>query len=144
MRISDWSSDVCSADLGAGGTVNLNLGAINRTGGLANFVLPDSGAITTSNPDGVLGGWATINGSDYAKVLGGGIIAFDATDYTDKDDASSWLDGEIISDRENAPDTPFFGSVGGDVQLGGLRYTEVGRWPCWEGGLELCKLWWLL
>src|SRR3546814_6480019 len=92
MRISDWSSDVCSADLGAGGTINLNLGAINRTGGLANFVLPDSGAITTSNPDGVLGGWATINGSDYAKVLGGGIIAFDATDYTDKDDASSWLD----------------------------------------------------
>src|SRR3546814_12657237 len=102
MRISDWSSDVCSSDLG--GTVNLNLGAINRTGGLANFVLPDSGAITTSNPDGVLGGWATINGSDYAKVLGGGIIAFDATDYNDKDDASSWLDGEIISDSENAPD----------------------------------------
>src|SRR3546814_7985738 len=68
LRIRDWSSDVCSSDLG---------------------------------------GWATINGSDYAKVLGGGIIAFDATDYTDKDDASSWLDGEIISDSENAPDTPF-------------------------------------
>src|SRR3546814_8990848 len=86
LRIRDWSSDVCSSDLG---------------------------------------GWATINGSDYAKVLGGGIIAFDATDYTDKDDASSWLDGEIISDSENAPDTPFFGSVGGDVQLGGLRYTAA-------------------
>src|SRR3546814_19192232 len=101
MRISDWSSDVCSSDLG--GTVNLNLGAINRTGGLANFVLPDSGAITTSNPDGVLGGWATINGSDSAKVLGGGIIAFDATDYTDQDDARRWLDGEIISDSYTAP-----------------------------------------
>src|SRR3546814_18139963 len=62
---------------------------------------------TLFRSDGVLGGWATINGSDYAKVLGGGIIAFDATDYTDKDDASSWLDGEIISDSENAPDTPF-------------------------------------
>src|SRR3546814_15955517 len=118
MRISDWSSDVCSADLGAGGTVNLNLGAINRTGGLANFVLPDSGAITTCNPDGVLCGWATINGSDYAKVLGGGIIAFDASDHTDKGDASTWLGAEIINASENAPDTTSFGPVGGRTEEG--------------------------
>ncbi|KQZ69554.1 hypothetical protein ASE06_01670 [Sphingopyxis sp. Root214] len=110
---------------GAGGIVNLNLGAITRAGGLVNFVLPTSGAITTSNADGVLGGWATINGSDYAKVVGGGIVAFDASDYTTKDDAATWANGDIISDTANAANTPFFGTVTGNVQLGGLRYTAA-------------------
>ncbi|MGL3820139.1 autotransporter-associated beta strand repeat-containing protein [Sphingopyxis sp. R3-92] len=110
---------------GAGGIVNLNLGAITRAGGLVNFVLPTGGAITTSNADGVLGGWATINGSDYAKVVGGGILAFDASDYTTKDDAGTWANGDIISDTANAANTPFFGTVTGSVQLGGLRYTAA-------------------
>ncbi|MEI4507540.1 autotransporter-associated beta strand repeat-containing protein [Sphingopyxis sp. CCNWLW253] len=118
-------SNTVRAVSGAGGIVNLNLGAITRAGGLVNFVLPASGAITTSNTDGVLGGWATINGSDYAKVVSGGIIAFDASDYTTKDDAATWANGDIISDTANAADTPFFGTVTGDVQLGGLRYTAA-------------------
>ncbi|MHA4838718.1 autotransporter-associated beta strand repeat-containing protein [Sphingopyxis sp. MSC1_008] len=118
-------SNTVRAISGAGGIVNLNLGAITRAGGLVNFVLPTSGAITTSNADGVLGGWATINGSDYAKVVGGGILAFDASDYTTKDDAATWANGDIISDTANAANTPFFGTVTGDVQLGGLRYTAA-------------------
>lgn len=118
-------SNTVRAISGAGGIVNLNLGAITRAGGLVNFILPSSGAITTSNADGVLGGWATINGSDYAKVVGGGILAFDASDYTTKDDAATWANGDIISDTANAADTPFFGTVTGDVQLGGLRYTAA-------------------
>ncbi len=118
-------SNTVRAVSGAGGIVNLNLSAIARAGGLVNFVLPTSGAITTSNADGVLGGWATINGSDYAKVVGGGIIAFDASDYTTKDDAATWANGNIISDTANAANTPFFGTVTGTVQLGGLRYTAA-------------------
>jgi fibronectin-binding autotransporter adhesin len=118
-------SNTVRAVNGAGGIVNLNLGAITRAGGLVNFVLPTSGAITTSNADGVLGGWATINGSDYAKVVGGGILAFEASDYTTKDDAATWANGDIISDTANAANTPFFGTVTGDVQLGGLRYTAA-------------------
>ena len=118
-------SNTVRAVSGAGGIVNLNLGAITRAGGLVNFVLPTGGAITTSNADGVLGGWATINGSDYAKVVGGGILAFDASDYTTKDDAATWANGDIISDTANAANTPFFGTVTGDVQLGGLRYTAA-------------------
>src|SRR5690606_7786175 len=108
-----------------GGTVNVSLGAISRTGGLVNFALPTSGAISTSNADGLLGGWATINGTDYAKVVGGTILAFDETDYTDKDDAGTWITGDIVSDTANAVDTPFGGTVGSDVQLGGLRYTAA-------------------
>lgn len=118
-------SNTVRAVSGAGGIVNLNLGAITRAGGLVNFVLPTDGAITTSNADGVLGGWATINGSDYAKVVGGGILAFDDSDYTTKDDASTWADGDIISDTANAANTPFYGTVNGNVQLGGLRYTAA-------------------
>ncbi len=118
-------SNTVRAVSGAGGIVNLNLGAIARAGGLVNFVLPTGGAITTSNADGVLGGWATINGSDYAKIVGGGIIAFDASDYTTKDDAATWANGDIISDTAGATDTPFFGAVNGNVQLGGLRYTAA-------------------
>ncbi|SEH14754.1 fibronectin-binding autotransporter adhesin [Sphingopyxis sp. YR583] len=118
-------SNTVRAVSGAGGIVNLNLGAIVRAGGLVNFVLPTGGAITTSNADGVLGGWATINGSDYAKVVGGGILAFDASDYTAKDDAGTWADGDIISDTAGAANSPFFGTVTGDVQLGGLRYTAA-------------------
>ena len=118
-------SNTVRAVSGAGGIVNLNLGAIVRAGGLVNFILPTGGAITTSNADGVLGGWATINGSDYAKVVGGGILAFDASDYTTKDDAGTWANGDIISDTAGAVNTPFFGTVNGNVQLGGLRYTAA-------------------
>ncbi|MGY0798534.1 autotransporter-associated beta strand repeat-containing protein [Lysobacter sp. A286] len=118
-------SNTVRAIAGAGGSVDLSLGAITRAGGLVNFVLPTAGAISTTNADGLLGGWATIAGTDYAKVVGGDIVAFDETDYTDKDDAGTWLTGEIISDTEGLADSPFFGTVGGDVALGGLRYTAA-------------------
>lgn len=124
LTVNTGSSTV-SAISGAGGVVNLNLGAIVRAGGLVNFVLPTGGAIRTSNADGVLGGWATVNGSDYAKVVAGGILAFDASDYVEKDDAATWANGDIVTDTANAPNTAFFGTVNGNVQLGGLRYTAA-------------------
>src|SRR3546814_12523191 len=40
MRISDWSSDVCSADLNPAGVVNVNSGAD-----------PQVGAVLTTDPD---------------------------------------------------------------------------------------------
>ncbi|TPO08124.1 autotransporter outer membrane beta-barrel domain-containing protein [Mesorhizobium sp. B1-1-5] len=101
-----------------GGSLTVNLGAITRTGGLMNFNLPTSGNITTSNTS--LGGWATVNGTDYAKVVGGNILAFTDADYTDKDNAANWLDNEFITDV-----TGFFGTVSGTKQLGGLRYTQA-------------------
>lgn len=118
-------SNTVRATSGDGGSVDVSLGAITRAGGLVNFVLPDAGAISTSNADGVLGGWATIGGTDYAKVVGGNIVAFDETDYSNKDDAGTWANGEIISDTDGAADSPFFGNVGSDVSLGGLRYTAA-------------------
>ncbi|CDX31025.1 Outer membrane autotransporter barrel domain [Mesorhizobium sp. SOD10] len=119
------SNNTISAKSGSAGSLTINLGAITRTAGLANFVLPTTGAITTSNADGVLGGWATVNGSDYAKVQSGNIVAFTPADYVNKDDSSTWLTNEIISDAGGAANTPYFGTVTGSVQIGGLQYTAA-------------------
>ncbi|MDQ0589228.1 autotransporter-associated beta strand repeat-containing protein [Variovorax paradoxus] len=110
---------------GAGGTVTVSLGGITRGGGLVDFGTSANGIISTANADGTLGGWATVNGSDYAKVQGGSIVAFTATDYTNKDDAGAWLNNEFISDAGGAINTPFFGTVAGSQQLGGLQYTAA-------------------
>jgi fibronectin-binding autotransporter adhesin len=112
-------SNTIRATSGAGG-LTLDLGAINRTGGLVNFVLPTTGAIKTSST--TLGGWAMINSTDYAKVVGGSIVAFDNTDYTANDNAATWGAGQVIT--ETTGGNGFTGTVGGTVQLGGLRYTE--------------------
>src|SRR3546814_14169248 len=93
--------------------MTVNLGAINRTGGLINFNLPAAGNITTSNAG--LGGWATVNGTDYAKVVGGNIVAFAEADYTDQDDASLWTLGQYISDSDGDADSSF-GIVARDIQ----------------------------
>lgn len=107
---------------GAGGSMALNLGALTRTGGLLDFTLPVSGTITTTNADGALG-WATINGTDYAQVSGGLVTAFTA--YAQKDNASTWLTGDVVSDQGGAANTAFGNSVSGNVQLGGLKYTAA-------------------
>ncbi|MCA0014763.1 autotransporter-associated beta strand repeat-containing protein [Mesorhizobium sp. B292B1B] len=120
-------NNTVSATSGSGGTTTINLGTISRTGGLANFVLPTTGAITTSNSNGALGGWATVNGTDYAKVQGGNIVAFTTADYVNKDNASTWLANEIISDAGGAANTPYFGTVGSTVQIGGLQFTAAGN-----------------
>lgn len=106
-----------NAVAGTGGSFTLNLGAITRTSGRVDFGLPSSGNITTSNT--TLGGWATVNGTDYAKVVGGNITAFTLADYAHKDNAATWLANDIITDTNG-----FFGTVGSSVQIGGLRYTR--------------------
>jgi fibronectin-binding autotransporter adhesin len=113
-------NNTIGATSGAGGSMTVNLGAITRTGGLVNFMLPGSGNITTTNT--TLGGWATVNGTDYAKVVGGNIVAFTNADYTDKDEVATWLNGEFISDSDGDAES-FFGTLGSSVQLGGLQFT---------------------
>ncbi|WP_363799607.1 autotransporter-associated beta strand repeat-containing protein [Lysobacter firmicutimachus] len=113
-------NNTIGATSGSAGGLTVNLGAINRTGGLINFNLPASGNITTTNT--ALGGWATVNGTDYAKVVGGNILAFTDADYTDQDDASLWGSNQFISDSDGDAQG-FFGTVGSSVQLGGLQYT---------------------
>lgn len=112
-------NNVIGAQSGSG-SVTINLGAINRVGGLIDFALPVTGNFTTSNTS--LGGWATINGTDYAKVVGGNIVAFTDADYTDQDDASLWTDGQYISDSDGDAES-FSGTVASNVQLAGLQFS---------------------
>ena len=107
---------------GAGGTMLLDLGALNHTGGLLDFATSAGSDITTSNADGALG-WATINGTDYAQVTSGHVVAF--TTYAEKDNASTWLSGDVVADTGGAANTPFANTVSGNVQLGGLKYTAA-------------------
>ncbi|RVI65210.1 autotransporter outer membrane beta-barrel domain-containing protein [Sinorhizobium meliloti] len=116
-------SNVIGATAGtSGGSATLNLGAINRTAGLVNFNLPTNGGIFTSNT--ALGGWATVNGSDYAKVDVGRIVAFTADDYTEVDEAANWQDNQYITDADG-DGLSFFGTVSGSKQLAGLRYATA-------------------
>ncbi|OHT20322.1 Autotransporter-associated beta strand repeat protein [Sphingomonas haloaromaticamans] len=119
-------SNRIAAVAGAGGGMTVNLGAIGHSGGLVDFTLTGGSIITTSNTS--LGGWATVNGADYAKVVGGQITAFTTADYSAKDDAGTWLNGEFITDDNGNADS-FYGTVSGDVQLGGLRYTVADPTP---------------
>ncbi|HEY4292628.1 autotransporter-associated beta strand repeat-containing protein, partial [Luteibacter sp.] len=112
-----------NATAGTGGTLALALGGINRTGGLIDFGYNTGATITTTHADGALGGWATVNGSDYAQVTGGVITAF--ADYSNKDDASQWLNDDIVSDAGGNANTGYFSTVNGNVTLGGLKYTAL-------------------
>ncbi|WP_245295167.1 autotransporter-associated beta strand repeat-containing protein [Manganibacter manganicus] len=116
-------SNRIAATSGAGGSLSVDFGTITRTGGLVDFTLPTNGNFTTDSAS--LGGWATVNGSDYAKVVGGVITGFEAADYSAKDDAGNWLSGEVISDAGGAADTPFFGTLSGSQQLAGLKYAAA-------------------
>ncbi|PWL18378.1 autotransporter outer membrane beta-barrel domain-containing protein [Falsochrobactrum shanghaiense] len=116
-------SNRITATSGAGGSMNVSFGTISHTGGIVDFATPANGDFTTTNT--ALGGWATVNGADYAKVDGEVIRAFEEADYVDKDDAGSWRTGEVISDTGNAANTPFFGTVSSSQQLGGLKYTAA-------------------
>ena len=122
LNIISGTSNI-SAVSGAGGSVTLNLGAINRSGGLIDFDLPGSGFITTSNL--TLGGWATVNnGANYAKVVGGNIMALAPEDYVVQDNPSLWQDDQIITDSTGFT-TSAVDSPDGTLQLGGLRYTAA-------------------
>lgn len=116
-------SNRITATSGAGGSMNVSFGTISHTGGIVDFATPANGDFTTTST--ALGGWATVNGTDYAKVDGGVIRAFEEADYVDKDDAGNWRTGEIVSDTGNAANTPFFGTVSSSQQLGGLKYTAA-------------------
>ena len=68
---------------GAGQTATLNLGAITRTANAGSVDFSGAGTISTAtanNATGILGGYATFGGADWATVSGGNIGAY--TGYT--------------------------------------------------------------
>jgi len=109
----------------------LNLGTITAlTGGQLNFVLPggtqsaSNGILTTTGNDasGILGGWATVNGNDWATVSGGNIIAY--TGYTDITNFSGASSQGPLPNSPNANVRIIDGGTSGNnIQLGNAGGT---------------------
>lgn len=86
-----YTQAVSSLNLGTGAntlnfggtTASINLGAINRTSqdALLNVVTASRATTSAANTNGILGGWAVLNKTDWA--VGGGAITALAT-YTDR------------------------------------------------------------
>lgn len=106
----------------------LSLGNLTRNNNAtANFVLPTgiqggTNGITVSNSNnaaGILGTWATVNGTDYAAVSGGNIVA--AT-YTTANDLSTWTSGSTTIYTNSAA---FTNSITSTVTIPALRWNTA-------------------
>lgn len=77
LDLGSGGGNVTVTSSGAATTLNIN-GITRLSGGTVNFVLPASGAIATSTPldNGIIGGYATVGGQDWATVSGGNVAAF--------------------------------------------------------------------
>lgn len=86
IAVSGPFSGISSISGASGIASNLTLGAISRTGlGTVAFTLPATGAITTTTVNtaaGILGGWATVGGTDWASSAGTGVAAGNISPYT--------------------------------------------------------------
>jgi len=72
-----------TVDSNGGMATNIALTSLRRlTGSTLDIVLPTSGSITTSywNTNGILGGWATVRGADWATKIAGSLAPY--TGYT--------------------------------------------------------------
>ena len=97
---------------GTGGTLNVSCGSITRNpGGYVDFTLPATGAITTTNANGLLGTWATVGGANWATVSGGSIAAYSG--YT----SVPVLGGTITSNSASNVQLVDAGSTSGNVVL---------------------------
>lgn len=131
------SSTQSIADLKAGGgPVEINLtsaggqdltlavtGSLIRVLGTINVSLPDAHTKfaysgPTTNTNGIVGAWLTLNDSDFASISGGYIVA---PLYTQQDDASLWGTNENITNISG-----FSGTVADGLTINSLRLDAAG------------------
>ncbi|MEI6035812.1 MAG: autotransporter-associated beta strand repeat-containing protein, partial [Verrucomicrobiae bacterium] len=114
--------------LAANATANpllLNLGAITRNvGGTVDFTQPTgtisgtNGFVTsTGNTSGILGGWATVAGTDWATNNGTNIVALPSGNYT----ANTWA-------AANNTNVTTSSAPGSDSTTNSLRFNTAGAY----------------
>ena len=143
--VAAGASAVTVANNGGSGTT-LALGAIGRSeGGTVNFTLPGGrGAITTtaSNTNGILGGWATVGGTDWAAVNGGSIAVVGSYASTWGSGANVTVSG-TLSYAYGDPNSVRFNTANTQVSLyprlttiqsGGILVTNAGYGAYLSGG----------
>ncbi|MDZ4288542.1 MAG: autotransporter-associated beta strand repeat-containing protein, partial [Prosthecobacter sp.] len=95
-------------------------GLLSRTNGTLNLNMPDASTRVeytgaTSNSNGIVGGWMTINNSDFAAISAGNLVA---ASYTTQNDASLWMPTDNITN-----DAGFTGTVDADCNtINSLRF----------------------
>lgn len=108
--------------IGAGGTVAMTLGTITRNAGstldIATIVAGSSYGASNSNTNGILGGYATVAGLDWATVSGGNLVAY--TGYQTGTDATAWM----AADNATAAATPTV-PLATDSSINSLRLTAA-------------------
>lgn len=126
-------SSVIELDNATGNNLLLTLGAITRSGtGTVNFILPTgtqgaaNGITTTTGVDstGILGIWATVNGTDWAAKSGDNIVAY--TGYADVTRFSSGTGAAgPLPNNANANVRIINGGESGNIQLEGAGLTAI-------------------
>jgi len=106
---------------GAGQTATLNLGAITRAaGGTVEFNLSSGSSIvqtsSVNGAGGLLGGYATVNGSQFATVSGGVIQGLSSTV---SNNLAAWQTGGDLTDS-----TGYTGTVS-DIMINSLRFNAA-------------------
>ena len=72
---------------------SLTLGAITRSlGGTVNVNLPTGGSVNVSGADGLIGGWATVNGNTFATLSSGVLTGLSAGSYV----TDAWTTGANV------------------------------------------------
>jgi autotransporter-associated beta strand protein len=107
---------------GAGQTATLALGALTRsTGGTLDVTLGNAGAAVTTTaangPAGIVGGYATVNGTDFASLDGTGAFAAGPQGgYTTQNAVTAWQAGQNVTNS-----AAFTGTLASHLTVNSLR-----------------------
>lgn len=123
--LNDGASGIVMNQNGAA-NLSLSLGGITRNAGSTlNITLPATGAVSTTtgtDSTGLLGAGITVNGSDWATVSGGNVVAFSG--YTINSNAATWAAGQHISNTSGGAN-PYAGVVGSNLTIGSLKFDNA-------------------
>lgn len=131
LTIAEGKSTISLVTNATAQNLVLNLGTITALpGGTINFILPTrtqsatNGILTTNtnNAAGILGAWATVNGTDWATVSGGNIVAY--TGYQEITNFSTGA-GSVgpLPNNPNANVKIINGGTSGNIVLGNAGGT---------------------
>lgn len=126
----DGGSSVVALLPNSGGVADVlvDVGAITRADGVVSFLLPGltnvlqtvTNGVRTSNADGFMGHWATVNRRDWASVSGGNVVAFDG--YTE---ITRLGPGNVIVNNAASHIKIVAGGTTGNVSMAAAGVTNV-------------------
>lgn len=120
--ILDPGASGLNTTVGATNNVVINLGTITRNAGstldISTIVAGASYTAGNSNTNGILGGYATVAGLDWATVSGGNLVGY--AGYQTGTDATAW----VAADNVTAAATPTV-PLAADSAINSLRLTAA-------------------